>query len=72
MNCFTQQMYHCKTSLQVQVGMVGFQNDDREMFGCFAPVQYILSKINDILQSMCELQCHERSATEPKKLIIYI
>ena len=32
----------------------------RNVFGCFAPVDYILLKNSDILQSVCELKCYAR------------
>jgi len=42
------------------VGVVRFQDDDRgrrhdNVFGCFASVESILLKNNEILQSVCEL-----------------
>ena len=32
----------------------------------FAKVEYILLEDNDILQSVCELECYAQSAIEPK------
>jgi len=57
----------CKTSLQVPGGRGSVSKDDvkRNVFRCFAPVEYILLKNNDILQSVCELERYVRSTVEP-------
>ena len=56
---FMQQTYRGKTSLQLPNGRGSVSKDD--IFGCFAPVEYIMLKNNDILQSVCELECYARS-----------
>jgi len=60
MHHFTQQTYRCKTSLQWT--WFGFKMTteadamlDDNVFGCFASVESILFKNNEILQSVCEL-----------------
>jgi len=60
-----QQMIRSKTSLSAKCGVVQFQGDVREMFFCcFAFVEYVLLKNDDILQSMCDLECYAWSAAE--------
>ena len=39
---------------------------DDDVFGCFASAETILLKNNEILQSVCELECYSRSAFESK------
>ena len=56
------------TSLQnfTEVDVVRFKmtTEDDNVFGCFAPAEYILFKNNEILQTVCELKRYSRSAVE--------
>ena len=55
-----QQTHRCKTAA---VGVVRFQDDgvlDDDVFGCFASVEYVSLKNNEILQSVRQFECYAR------------